>query len=219
MNKLIRCILIDLDGTLINSGPDLIDSLNFVLKKQNLQIVKSDVIGSLVGGGAASMIEKAYRYLNLDLPQNKMGEMINDFLDFYYKNCDMKSHLYSTVYNTLEILKPKFKIALCTNKKQYISEKILKSFKIDGFFDYVLGSSPNLKLKPNTDMLEHCLKKCNANPESSVMIGDSSNDIIPAKQLSMKSIFVSYGYGVQSESKEADYVVDSFKKVIEVIKS
>ncbi len=219
MNKPIKCIIIDLDGTLINSGPDLIDSLNFVLKKQKLEIVQSDVIGSLVGGGAMSMIDKAYKHLKLNVPQSEMKQMVSDFLEFYYKNCDKKSYLYSSVYKTLQILKPKFKIALCTNKKQHLTEKILESYKIESFFDFVLGSNINLKLKPNTEMLEYCLKQCGANNENSIMIGDSNNDIIPAKKLSMKSIFVSYGYGDNSESSEADFVIDNFKKVIEIVKS
>ena len=93
MNKLIKCILIDLDGTLINSGPDLIDSLNHVLKKNKLEIIDENIIGSLVGGGARAMIQKAYNHLEKKLPEKKMESMVFDFLDFYYQNCDKKSHL------------------------------------------------------------------------------------------------------------------------------
>lgn len=217
MNKKIKCILIDLDGTIINSGPDLIDSLNFVLRNQNIKPIERGIIGSLVGGGAKAMIIRAYQNLKLNPPPN-MDSLIEEFLEFYFENCSNRSFLYPNVFNTLRQLKSKFKIALCTNKKQFITEKILMDFKIKDFFDCVLGSNPKIKLKPDTEMLEHCLSECNIAPEKAIMIGDSSNDIIPAKTLGMKSIYVTYGYGNLEKSIKPDYVIDCFNEVLKVIK-
>ena len=67
-------------------------------------------------------------------------------------------------------------------------------------------------------MLEHCLSECNIAPEKAIMIGDSSNDIMPAKTLGMKSIYVTYGYGKIDKSIKPDYVIDSFDEVLRVIK-
>ena len=217
MNKKIKCILIDLDGTIINSGPDLIDSLNFVLRNQNIKPVERRIIGSLVGGGAKAMIIRAYQNLKLKPPLN-IDLLIEDFLAFYFDNCSKRSFLYPNVFNTLKELKSKFKIALCTNKKQFITEKILMDFKIEDFFDCVLGSDSKIKLKPDTEMLEYCLNECHVAPEQAIMIGDSSNDIIPAKDLGMKSIFVTYGYGKIEESIKPDYVIDGFNEVLKVLK-
>ncbi len=217
MNKTIKCILIDLDGTIINSGPDLIDSLNFVLENQNIKKIDRRIIGSLVGGGAKVMIMRAYQHLKLKPPSN-IDLLVEEFLDFYLKHCSNKSHLYLEVFDTLKKLKSKFKLALCTNKKQFITEKILKDFRIKEFFDYVLGSSPKTKLKPHTEMLEQCLNKCNVKAEHAVMIGDSNNDIIPAKHLCMKSIYVTYGYGKIEKSIKPDYAIDSFDEVLKVLK-
>ena len=217
MNKKIKCILIDLDGTIINSGPDLIDSLNFVLKNQNIKPVERTIIGSLVGGGAKAMIIRAYQNLKLKPPLN-IDSLIEDFLEFYFDNCSKRSFLYPNVFKTLKELKSKFKIALCTNKKQFITEKILIDFKIEDFFDCVLGSDSKIKLKPDTEMLEYCLNECQVAPEQAIMIGDSSNDIIPAKTLGMKSIYVTYGYGKIENSIKPDYVIDCFNEVLKVIK-
>ncbi len=217
MNKKIKCILIDLDGTLINSGPDLVDSLNFVLRNQNIKPVNQKIIGSLVGGGAKAMIMRAYQNLKL-IPPIKIDLLVEDFLEFYLMNCSNRSYLYPNVLNTLKKLKSEFRIALCTNKKQYITEKILMDFKIDNFFDCVLGSNSKIKLKPDTEMLEYCLNECHVKPEQAIMIGDSSNDIIPAKALSMKSIYVTYGFGKIEESIKPDYVIDSFNEVLKVLK-
>ena len=160
MNKKIKCILIDLDGTLLNSGPDLIDSLNFVLKNQNIKPIEKRIIGSLVGGGAKAMITRAYQNLKLKPPLN-IDLLIEDFLEFYFDNCSKRSFLYPNVFHTLKELKSKFKIALCTNKKQFITEKILMDFEIEDFFDYVLGSNSKIKLKPDTEMLKYCLNEIN----------------------------------------------------------
>ena len=217
MNKKIKCILIDLDGTIINSGPDLIDSLNFVLRNHNIKSVEKEIIGSLVGGGAKAIIMRAYQYLELKPPPN-IDTLVEEFLEFYFENCSNRSFLYPNVFDTLKKLKSKFKIALCTNKKQFITEKILMDFKIEDFFDFVLGSDSKIKLKPDTEMLECCLNECQVAPEQAIMIGDSSNDIIPANALGMKSIYVTYGYGKIEKSMKPDYVIDCFNEVLKIIK-
>ena len=217
MNKKIKCILIDLDGTIINSGPDLIDSLNFVLRNQNIKPIERRIIGSLVGGGAKAMIIRAYQNIKLR-PPLKIDSLVEEFLEFYFENCSNRSFLYPTVLNTLKKLKSQYSIALCTNKKQFITEKILMDFKIEDFFDCVLGSNSKIKLKPDTEMLEYCLNKCHVAPEQAIMIGDSSNDIIPAKTLGMKSIYVTYGYGKIENSIKPDYVIDCFNEVLKIIK-
>ena len=217
MNKKLKCILIDLDGTIINSGPDLIDSLNFVLRNQNMKPIEKRIIGSLVGGGARAMITRAYQNLKLK-PPSKINSLVEEFLEYYFENCSNKSFLYPNIFNTLKKLKSKFRIALCTNKKQFITEKILMDFKIENFFDCVLGSNSKIKLKPDTEMLEYCLNECNVAPEQAIMIGDSNNDIIPAKALGMKSIYVTYGFGKIEQSIKPDYVIDDFEEVLRVIK-
>jgi len=217
MNKPIKLIIIDLDGTIINSGPDLIDSLNFVLKKQELKNIDKKVVGNLVGGGAQLMIERAFKHLGHQISLNRMDSMINDFLEFYYKNCDKKSQLYPGVAETLKTLKSRYKLAICTNKKQFLTEKILQSYKIDSYFDFVLGSCSDLKLKPDVEMLEKCLKKCSEKPEIAIMVGDSDNDIIPANNLLMRSVFVTYGYGKLKESFRPNFIINRFDELMNKI--
>ena len=140
MNKNLKCILIDLDGTIINSGPDLIDSLNHALKNQNFHNIEEQVVGSLVGGGAKAMIEKALEHMKKTASEDQIELMVSNFLEFYFKNCSKKSRLYSNVILTLKFLKQNFRIGLCTNKKQNLTEKIVEDFKIKKYFDFILGS-------------------------------------------------------------------------------
>ena len=219
MNKPIKCLIIDLDGTILNSGPDLLDSLNFTLKRHNLDFIPDNVIGSLVGGGAKAMIEKSFNYLKKNLYEYDIELMINDFLKFYYDNCSNKSTIYPTVKTTLKILKQKFKLCICTNKRQNLTEKIIYEFGIDRYFDLVLGSCNNLKLKPDTEMLNYILRKLVLDPSECLMIGDSNNDIIPANKLGIKSIFVTYGYGRLTADSIPDYEIDKFIKIREILTS
>lgn len=216
MNKVIKCILLDLDGTILNSGPDLLHALNHVLEKQNLKTIDKNVIGSLVGGGAKAMIERAYNFLHEKVPSNKMDILIDCFLDFYIKNCSKSSHLYPNVEVTIKSLKSKFKLALCSNKKQEITEKIIREFNLIYSFDCVLGSSDKHKLKPDTEMLEYCLKILKVKPEQTIMVGDSMNDIIPAHKIGMQTIFVNYGYGKLDNSIKPNHVVSSFEEILKI---
>ena len=85
MNKNFKCVVFDLDGTLIDSGPDLLDSLNFVLKKNNLKAISGDVIGNLVGGGAEAMIRRGYAFLGEKLDNKMIPKLIKTFLQYYQK--------------------------------------------------------------------------------------------------------------------------------------
>ncbi len=217
MNKKFKCIIFDLDGTLIDSGPDLVESLNYVLKNEGLGNINHSILGSLVGGGAEMMIRKGFQYLNSKIDENKVQFYIDQFLKYYFKKCTHKTKLYKGVEKTLKCLKEsKIKICLCTNKKQYLTNKIIKGFNLDKYFDLILGSSEKFKMKPDIQMLEYCSKQMEVNYKECVMVGDSENDIIPANILEMTSIFVRYGYGELNGSVVADFSIDKIYSVLDI---
>ena len=214
MNKNFKCVAFDLDGTLIDSGPDLLDSLNFVLQNNHLNTINSSIIGNLVGGGAEAMIRRGYSYLNKKLDEKIIPELINQFLEYYESNCTKKTKLYPNILEILKSLKEKeIKICICTNKRQYLAEKIIKELQIDNFFDVIVGSQKSIQLKPSTEMLEIFLKKLLLKPKDVIFIGDSTKDIIPANILGMTSVFVKYGYGKIKESNKADFQISNAKEL------
>ena len=218
MNKNFKCVIFDLDGTLIDSGPDLASSLNYVLKKQGFESVNQSVLGSLVGGGAEMMIRKGFDHIQVKIDEKKVKMYISQFLEYYYNNCTNQTKLYEGVESTLKYLKKEnFKVCLCTNKRQHLTNKIIKEFKLEGYFDFILGSSEELQMKPSVQMLEFCLKKLKINsPKQCVMIGDSDNDILPANKLNMTSVYVRYGYGKLSKKIVASYEVNKIKEIIDI---
>ena len=213
MNKNFKCVIFDLDGTLINSGPDLLNSLNYVLSQNNLNRIDKNVIGNLVGGGAEAMIRKGYTHLNAILDEKKIPSLVNLFIDHYYKNCTRETTLYDGVLDILKFLNEKTYICLCTNKKQFLAEKILEEFEVNNFFNYILGSDGKTPLKPEIEMPKKCLDKFQLLADQVVFVGDSENDILPAKRLGMFSVHVTYGYGKLQEKFKADLVISKIKEL------
>ena len=211
MNKNFKCVIFDLDGTLINSGPDLLNSLNYVLTQNNLEKINKNVIGNLVGGGAEAMIKKGYTHLNAYLDEKKIPFLVNLFINHYFKNCTKETTLYDGVLDILKFLKKKTYICLCTNKKQFLAERILEELEIKKFFNYILGSDGKTPLKPEIEMPKKCLDKFQIAANQVVFVGDSENDILPAKQLGMFSVHVTYGYGKLQEKINSDLVIQKIK--------
>ena len=112
MNKNFKCVVFDLDGTLIDSGPDLLDSLNFVLKENKLSEIDIEVIGNLVGDGAEAMIRKGYAFLKENLDEKLIPKLIKIFIQHYELNCTNKTKLYPNVMEILYFLKAK-RIKVC----------------------------------------------------------------------------------------------------------
>ena len=217
MKKKIKCIFFDLDGTLVDSGPDLLKTLNHLLVQNNLSAISIDNLGNLVGGGAELMIKRGFKFFNKNVSQKKVKSLVKEFLDYYKENCSVLSEPYKGVSETLKKLKLKnICMTVCTNKKQELAEKVLKEFKLEKYFDIILGSSTLLKLKPHSEMLEYLINKVDFSSNEICMIGDSDNDIIPARKLNLRTIFVNYGYG-EIEKGQCDFVIDQFSDIEKII--
>ena len=213
MNKNLKCVIFDLDGTLIDSGPDLLSTLNYVLAENNLKEIDHSVIGNLVGGGAEAMIRRGYKHLNAHLDEKEIPLLIDLFINHYYKNCTNKTKLYNGVLDILNFLKEKTIICLCTNKRQFLAEKILKELGIKKFFNYILGSDGFTPLKPEVEMPKKCLEKFKILADQAVFVGDSENDILPANQLGMFSVHVTYGYGKIGEKIKANLIIKEIEEL------
>ena len=213
MNKNLKCVIFDLDGTLIDSGPDLLNTLNYVLTENNLKEIDRSVLGNLVGGGAEAMIRRGYKHLNTHLDEKEIPSLIDLFINHYYKNCTNQTKLYNGVLNILSFLKDKTIICLCTNKRQFLAEKILKELGIKKFFNYILGSDGKTPLKPEIEMPKKCLEKFRISADEVVFVGDSENDILPANKLGMFSVHVTYGYGKIRQKIKADLVIKEIEEL------
>ena len=208
-------IIFDLDGTLVNSIPDLTDSLNFVSNRMNYNKFTEERVKSIVGGGVGKLIEDAY---GMNKNDKEFKDVFELFLSFYSSNHSRRSHLYKNVQEILEHFKTK-KLAVLSNKLDIYTKQLVKDFSIDKYFDLVLGATDEIAKKPSAEPINYILKKLNISPAKAVMVGDSEPDIMCAKNAGIASVSVSYGYRSkeQLERLNPDYLVDDLIELKTII--
>ena len=193
-------ILFDLDGTLIDTAPDLMNAHNHVMKKFGYETRSTDEIRNLVGKGAASMIgrsmwNQAKNELNKINDEKIKSQMVKEFIDYYGKNIANESKLINGVKEFLIWCKSKdISMAVCTNKTEHLAVNLLKEIKIYNFFEYVAGYNTFEYCKPDPRHLTNVVEILQGNVKKTLMIGDSETDADSAKAANMPFILVEGGY-------------------------
>ena len=193
-------ILFDLDGTLVDTAPDLMTAHNHVMKKFGYNSKSIDEIRKYVGKGAAVMIGRslfgqARKELSQITDQKIKNKMIKEFLNFYGKNIVVKSKLVNGVYDFLKWAKSKnISMGVCTNKQEHLAVNLLKKIKIYDFFEYVAGRNTFEYCKPDPRHLTSIIEILNGDIKKSLMIGDSENDAEAAKSAGIPMILLEEGY-------------------------
>ena len=193
-------ILFDLDGTLVDTAPDLMIAHNHVMKKFGYETKSTDDIRKLVGQGAGSLIGRSVwgqakkEFGEIDDRKIKK-EMVKEFIDFYGKNIVKESKLVNGVYDFLKWSKNnKISMGVCTNKQEYLAVDLLKQIKIYDFFEYVAGSNTFEFCKPDPRHLTNVIEIMQGDIKKSIMIGDSETDGNAAKAAGIPFILLEDGY-------------------------
>jgi len=212
----LRALIFDLDGTLIDSAPDLRTATNKLLRNYNRRDISMNEVKQFVGNGAAKLIERAFKATGIEADLADIPKLTNEFLSLYDGHEADETSLYAGVLEILATLKDRgFRLALCTNKPQTPSENILRDLGIAHFFELVLGGDQLASKKPNPEMIHWIVNKMKLNVDEALMIGDSPNDIDAAKNAGMRNIAVSYGYRkITIEELNADIVIDEFQQLL-----
>ena len=193
-------ILFDLDGTLVDTAPDLLSAHNHVMKKFGYSSRNLDEIKNLAGKGAAVMIgrsiwESARKELSSIDDKKTKDEMVKEFINYYGKNIVVKSKLVNGVYEFLKWAKAKnISMGVCTNKQEHLAVNLLKKIKIYDFFEYVAGRNTFEYCKPDPRHLTSTIEIMNGSIKKSLMIGDSENDAEAAKSAGIPMILLEEGY-------------------------
>jgi len=214
----IYTILFDLDGTLIDTAPDLMTAHNHVMKKYGHTEKKLSDIKSLAGKGAWVMMQRSFKEEIKD--QNKKKEMLNEFLDFYGKNIDHKSKPLNGTLDFLNWAKNKnISMAVCTNKQERLAIDLLKKLNLYKYFEYVAGSDTFSFNKPDPRHLTDVVEIINGDLKKTIMIGDSEVDAMSAHNAKLPFVLVKDGYTEKSEKeiKHNELISDfiGFEKIIE----
>ena len=193
-------ILFDLDGTLIDTAPDLMNAHNHVMTKFGYETRSTDEIRNLVGKGAASMIgrsmwNQAKKELKKIDNEEIKSQMVKEFIDYYGKNIANESKLINGVSEFLIWCKKNnISMAVCTNKTEHLAIDLLKHIKIYDYFEYVAGYNTFEYCKPDPRHLTNVVEILQGDVKKTIMIGDSETDAESAKAANMPFILVEGGY-------------------------
>ena len=200
-------ILFDLDGTLVDTAPDLMLAHNYVMKKFGYPTKSTEDIRNLVGKGAGALIGRsiwgqAKKEFSKVLDAKIKDEMVKEFVNFYGKNIVNESTLVTGVKDFLIWCKEQnISMAVCTNKTEHLAIDLLKKIGIYDFFEYVSGYNTFEYCKPDPRHLLKTIEILDGDKNKSIMIGDSETDANAAKAAEIPMIFLKYGY-TEKKSEE-----------------
>ena len=193
-------ILFDLDGTLVDTAPDLMNAHNHVMKKYGYPTKSTEEIRNLVGQGAGAMLGRSIwgqakkEFGKIDDKKIKK-EMVEDFVNFYGKNIVNESTLINGVKDFLKWCKEQnISMAVCTNKQEHLAIDLLKKIGINDYFEYVAGHNTFDYCKPDPRHLTSVIEILGGDVKKSLMIGDSETDANAAKAASIPVILLENGY-------------------------
>ena len=210
-------VLFDLDGTLIDTAPDLMNAHNHVMKKFGYETRSTDEIRNLVGKGAASMIgrsmwNQAKNELKKIDDEEIKSLMVKEFIDYYGKNIANESKLIRGVSKFLVWCKSNnISMAVCTNKTEHLAVDLLKRIEIYDYFEYVAGYNTFEYCKPDPRHLTSVVEILQGDVKKTIMVGDSETDAESAKAANMPFILVEGGYTDKNPDEiYHDYLVKDF---------
>lgn len=189
-------IVFDLDGTLVDTAPDLLASMNHALSHVGLGPIADDGFRKHVGQGARSMLERAYEASGHAHPgPETLDELMRYFLDYYQDTMPGASRPYDHVLDVIASFRADgYLAAICTNKLENYAVRLLRALGIDTMFAAICGQDTFTVRKPNPGHLTGTIERAGGDPRRAVMIGDSETDILTAKAAGIPVVAVDFGY-------------------------
>ena len=217
MNQ-IYTILFDLDGTIVNTAPDLMAAHNHVMRKYGHTEKKLEDIKSLAGRGAWVMMQRSFKEKIND--ENLKKNMTKEFIDYYSKNIDKNSKPIKGLIDFLKWAKSKKIImAICTNKQERLANDLLIKLDLMKYFDFVAGSDTFDFNKPDARHLTNVVEILEGNLKKTIMVGDSEVDELAAINAKIPFILIEGGYtGKTPKEIKHDFLIKdfvNFEKIIE----
>jgi phosphoglycolate phosphatase len=215
MNSYPTAILWDLDGTLIDSAPDLAQALNRLLREHGFASLREHQVKTMVGGGVAKLITRGLRASGVVIGQSQLQSMVRRFMLIYLACATNKTRLYPGAESVLQhFADAGVRMGLCTNKPEIISRQILASLEAAPYFDAVIGGDTTAARKPDPLPLQTCLEALGVAPQDSIMIGDTGVDVEAARALRMPVGVVSFGYAREPVATlGADFLIDDLSSL------
>ena len=208
-------IVWDLDGTLVDSAPDLASALNIVLDKRGFFSHSIDVVRTMIGNGVPKLVERGFNAVGMRLDAAQLEELVEMFMQEYVACATEQTRPYPMVAEVLDQIRDmNIPMGVCTNKPEAISRQILDGLGLSGYFSSVIGGDTTTGRKPDPLPLLTCLKELVSTPQLSLMIGDSAVDVNAARAAGVGVCVVPWGYRpVPAEDLGADFVLSDLARL------
>jgi len=208
-------LVFDLDGTLVDTAPDLVGALNAVLALENLAPVSLEELRRMVGAGVRVMIQRGLAAREHEVSEERFEELAAAFLVHYEHHIADESQLYPDVRDVLERYRADgVRLAVCTNKPEKLSFLLLDALDLRGYFAAVCGADTFAARKPDPSHLLGTIERAGGDVAQAIMIGDSQTDLATARAAGVPVILMSYGYtDVPAAELGADRVLADFAGV------
>lgn len=213
MNAQRNTIIWDLDGTLVDSAPDISIAINHVLHNNGLPELSLAQVRTMIGNGVGALIRRGFKAVGHPVAGDELHKMETQFLKQYVPNAANKTSLYPNVKETLaRFAQAGFAQGICTNKPVAPTQAILKQLGIEHYFAAVVGGDSLAVKKPSPEPLYECMEILGANSSNTVMIGDSAVDSAAAHSAGIPLVFISHGYcHVTPSELRASLLIDRFE--------
>lgn len=188
-------VVFDLDGTLIDTAPDLVDTLNVILAREGIPPVAYDAARMLIGGGVRPMLERALAEQGRSVPAPEMDDLFGTFLEHYAAHIADRSRPFPGVESAMDVLAQSgYTLAICTNKLEWLSRRLLDALQLTPRFAAICGQDTFGVKKPDPEVLRKTVAAAGGDIARAVMVGDSATDIRLAQAAQIPVVAVDFGY-------------------------
>jgi len=214
----IRALIFDLDGTLVDSLPDLAEAVNDLMAANGLAPHAERAVASMVGKGVPVLVQKAFAAHGVAMEGDALAQQVKTYLGFYEPRATRLTRLFPHAADMVKELAKTYRLAVCTNKPAAVSREIVDSLGIGAEISVVVGGDSGVTPKPAPDMMWLVAERLGLPKEDVLMVGDSANDVAASKAAGVKVAVVRYGYtDIPADKLNADFVMDDFREIPAVL--
>jgi phosphoglycolate phosphatase len=193
--NIVRTVVFDLDGTLVDTAPDLINALNFVLEREGLAPVPLHSARNMIGAGARKLIERGLELEGRSMGADQVTRLTGDFIDYYAAHIADESRPFEGLENALDDLSARgCRFAVCTNKLEWLSKLLLDRLGLSPRFSAICGADTFGVSKPDPAILRQTIARAGGQLSTAIMVGDAGPDVGVARRAGIPVVGVEFGY-------------------------
>jgi phosphoglycolate phosphatase len=217
----LRTVVFDLDGTLVDTAPDLINALNYILVREGMPPVPLHSARTMIGAGVRRLIERGLELDGRTVELEDITRLTADFIDYYAAHIADASRPFEGLEGALDDLAARgYRFAVCTNKLEWLSKLLLDRLGLSARFSAICGADTFGVSKPDPAILRQTVARAGGEMSSAVMVGDAGPDIGVARRAGVPVIGVGFGYTeVPIAELKPDLVIHHMKELSAAVES